>query len=144
MQKHSITYCCPIMQGYVNSGLMTVNYTAGTVHTNIISVSTPEDINDQNPIMTRIMVKYCPNCGSPVVVYSENVPAPTYTRATLPKASCNDVTCRFHDKVNNICLFQYRATIGCYSTDDTAKQAYTDLLASIQLGFVDMTLANEE
>lgn len=138
LQSHSVCFCCTVLRGYVDNGLITVNPDTGTCVLKVINVPTPEDENDQDPVMTKIPVKYCPNCGEKVIVYSEAVPAPTYTRATLNGASCNDQTCRFLDRVNLLCAYQFRNDAGCYSTDDVAKQAVADLRENIFLGWQEM------
>jgi len=127
------------MESYVNASIVTVNYTADTAHMKVVYTPIPEDGNDQNPAMSVIEIKYCPNCGDLIVPYSESVPAPTYVRATLLGASCNDNTCRFNDSINHICCWQFMNSTGCFATSDAAKQAYSDLRDSVQLGWSEMT-----
>lgn len=139
MQTHKLCWCCSVMQGYITDGIVTVNVDAGTANLNAINVPTPIDDDLQVPEMTRIPINYCPNCGMVIVTYSENIPAPTYTRATLLGGSCNDNTCRYNDISTSTCCFQYINDIGCYITSDAAKQSISDLLANVQIGYIEMT-----
>ena len=139
MQTHKLCWCCSIMQGYITDGIVTVNVDAGTANLNAINVPTPIDDDLQMPEMTRIPISYCPNCGEKIIVYAENVPAPTYTRAELTGASCNDVTCSKLDRTNLLCGYQYRTNGRCLSTSDEEKQAYSDLRSNVQKGWGEMT-----
>lgn len=139
MQSHGICFCCTVLRGYVDNGLITVNPDTGTCVLKVINVPTPEDENDQDPVMTKIPVTYCPNCGAAVITYDESIPVPMYTRATILGGSCNDNTCRFNKRETSICCFQYINEIGCYATSDAAKQSISDLLANVQTGYIEMT-----
>ena len=126
------------MQGYITDGIVTVNVDAGTANLNAINVPTPIDDDLQVPEMTRIPITFCPNCGDKIIVYAEDIPVPTYTRAELTGASCNDVTCRYLERTNLVCAFAYRNDMGCYSTDDAVKQAISDLRDKVHSGWDQM------
>ena len=138
MQTHKLCWCCSVMQGYIADGIVTVNVDAGTANLNAINVPTPIDDDLQVPEMTRIPITFCPNCGMVIVTYAENIPTPTYTRAALNGASCNDVTCRYLNTSDMVCNFAYRNNIGCYSIDEPARQAISDLTKNVFIGLDQM------
>lgn len=138
MQTHKIGYCCEAMSGYINSGLITVNTDTNMASMVVVNIPTPDDDELQDPEITRIPINYCPNCSDKIIIYSENVPPATYTRAELTGASCNDVTCRFLARSSNTCGYQYRTNGRCFSTSAEEKQAYSDLRENVQTGWQEM------
>ena len=138
MQVHNPTYCCSTMQTWIENNVVVVDYITSKAHMNVLHTPTPVDDYDPEPTIERIDLVHCPNCGDAVMVYSEPVPAPTYTRATVNGGDCDDITCRYLDKVALKCLYAFRST-GCYSVDNAVKIAHADLRANVMKGFSDFT-----
>lgn len=138
MHKRIVCYCCDNMVDAVTNGIVTVNSDGTKAFINVVNVPTPDDNNDQNPTLTPVEITFCFYCGDIVVTALQPIPIPTYSRATVLGGSCDDNTCRENDSVNSICKFAFIGSVGCLQTSDAAKQAYTDLRASVQQGWNDM------
>ena len=137
MQIHNPTYCCSQMATWIANNVIAVNYVNGTAHMNVLYTPTPGDEYDPEPTIERIELVHCPNCGDSITVYSQPVPAPEYTRATVTGGVCNDVACRFHE-IGNTCAFALRDNLGCYSIDAAVRVAYGNLRTNINNGWTDL------
>lgn len=138
MHARRVAFCCDELQNAYTNGIISVSSDITKCYMLCISTSEPTDVSDQNPQLIRTEIQYCPFCGSLVVEVSQPIPIPTYNYASVLGGTCDCSVCRFQDSVNNVCMYQFRM-IGCFETDQAAKQAYIDLLASIQTGVVEMT-----